>query len=294
VGAGILVLTLADLWNVDHRPAEYHPRGGDPQMLQSTEAVDFLHQDPGPYRILPLTGEGRNNNRFAFYRISSILGYHPAKLKIVQDVIDEEGPVGISKTLSSGNFNVVNILNMKYVVADQEIATGPLETVHRGGQFVMRNNACLPRLWFVDRVRVVPDRDAQLRSLADPAWDPRMEALAFESFGSLDPGQSGTATITGYEPREIRASLESPGNSLLVMSEIYYDAGWHAWIDGGAVPIHRVDYLLRGLVVPPGKHELRMRFDPASFRNGVFLSAGSYLLIALFLVGTELKRLTRS
>jgi hypothetical protein len=117
VGVGILILTLADLWNVDHRPAEYHPRGGDPKMLQSTEAVEFLRQDPGPYRILPLTGEGRNNNRFAFYRISSILGYHPAKLKIVQDVIDEEGPVGISKTLSSGNFNVVNILNMKYVVA---------------------------------------------------------------------------------------------------------------------------------------------------------------------------------
>jgi hypothetical protein len=286
VGLGILVLTLADLWNVDHRPAEYHPRGREPQVFQSTGAVEFLRQDPEPYRILPLTGEGRNNNRFAFYRISSILGYHPAKLKIVQDVIDEEGPVGISQSLSRGNFNVVNILNMKYVVADQEIAAGPLETVHRGEQFVMRNNACLPRLWFVDRVRVLPDKDEHLRALADPAWNPRAEALAFESLGTLDPGQGGTASITRYEPREIRASVDSPGNSLLVMSEIYYDAGWRAWIDGQAAPIHRVDYLLRGVVVPSGRHELRMRFDPASFRNGAYVSLGSYGLIALILAGS--------
>jgi hypothetical protein len=149
----------------------------------------------------------------------------------------------------------------------------------------MRNNACLPRLWFVDRVRVVPDRDAHLRGLADPAWDPRTEALAFETFGSLDPGQSGTATITRYEPREIRASVESPGNSLLVMSEIYYDAGWHAWIDGQPAPIHRVDYLLRGVVVPPGKHELRMRFDPASFRVGACVSLAAYGSSPFFLSG---------
>jgi len=96
--------------------------------------------------------------------------------------------------------------------------------------------------------------------------------------------------ITKYEPRELRARVNSPGNSLLVLSEIYYDAGWHAWLDGNAVPIQRVDYLLRGVVVPAGQHELRMRFDPGSFKAGITLSALAYGLCVLGLGVTFAQR----
>jgi hypothetical protein len=281
-GVGILVLTVLDLWNVDYRPAHYYPRGHG-QTFQPTQAVNFLKQDHEPYRILPLTGDGLNNNWFAYFRVPSILGYHPAKLKVVQDVIDEEGPVGIVKTLRAGNFNVVSMLNMKYLVAEQEINVGPLETVLRGDQFVMRNNAYLPRLWFVDRVRVIADKNAHLAALADTTWKPRQEALVFQSPGAIDPGTGGTAEITKYEPRELQARVNSPGNSLLVLSEIYYDAGWKAWLDGKPVPIQRVDYLLRGVLVPKGAHELRMRFDPSSFKTGITLSALAYGICLLTL-----------
>ena len=288
-GTCILVLTVLDLWNVDYRPAHYYPRGHS-QSFQPTAAVNFLKQDQEPYRILPLTGDGLNNNWFAYFKVPSILGYHPAKLKVVQDVIDDEGPVGILKTLRAGNFNVVSMLNMKYLVADREVRTGPLETVYRGDQFVMRNNAYLPRLWFVDRVRVIADPHAHLAALADSTWKPREEALLFQSPGAMDPGTGGTAQITKYEPRELEARVNSPGNSLLVLSEVYYDAGWHAWLDGHSVPIQRVDYLLRGVVVPAGQHELRMRFDPGSFKTGITLSALAYAICLLALAGSFFQR----
>jgi hypothetical protein len=233
-----------------------------------------------------LTGEGRNNNWFAYFRIPSILGYHPAKLKIYQDLIDEAGPVGITKPLSQGNFNVVNMLNMKYIVADGEITGAGLETVHRSEQVVMRNRSALPRMWFVDRARVVPDEQAHLRELANPAWNPAREALAFEDLGPLEPGSGGTAVVERSSPRDVAATVTSPGTSLLVLSEIYYDTGWKARLDDEEIPIHRVNYALRGVVVPAGTHRLTMRFDPPTFYRGILVSAASLAAILLTLAGS--------
>ncbi len=281
--AGVILLTVIDLWRVDAKPADYHPRTQDPTAFQATDAVRYLQQQTEPYRILPLTGQGLNNNWFAYFKIPSILGYHPAKVKIYQDLIDDQGPVGISKSLSRGNFNVVDILNMRYLVADREIQGGPLETVVRGPQFVMRNDGALPRMWFVDRARVIADPGSHLAAVADPSWKPREEALLFQDPGALDPGTGGTAKVTLYQPREIHAEVNSPGNSLLMISEVYYEPGWDAWLDGKPVEIRRADYVLRAVKVPPGRHQLKMRFDPPAFRRGVFLSLAAYALILIAL-----------
>jgi hypothetical protein len=151
---------------------------------------------------------------------------------------------------------------------------------------VIRNHAALPRMWFVDRTRVIPGADLHLREIANPAWDPGQEALLFEDVGRVDPGSRGTATITGYEPREINADLNSPGNCFLVVSEIYYQPGWEAWLDGRPVPIHRTDYALRGIKVPPGSHTLRMRFDPPAFKLGLTISIATYGLLLAALAAT--------
>ena len=274
---------MVDLWRVDFHPQgkTLHDRSSDMSMFAETPGVQFLKQDPEPFRILPLTGQGRNNNLYAYFKLPSILGYHPAKLKIYQDLIDDQGPAGVSKSLSQGNFNIVNMLNMKYVISDQELPIPPLRTVHRSNEFVMENTAVLPRMWFVDRTRVVSDPEQHLRAVADPAWQPAEEALLFEPVGASDPGAGGSAQLTFSSPRELRAEVNSPGNALLVISEIYYDAGWKAWIDDQPVEIHRANYVLRAVEVPPGQHTLRMRFDPGSFRNGALLSLAAYGLILL-------------
>lgn len=290
VALGILVLTVVDLWRVDVRPADYQPRSNLKTAFEPTPAVEFLKKDPEPYRILPLTGQGGTNNWYAYFRIPSILGYHPAKLQIYQDLIDDQGPVGISKQLSQGNFNIVDMLNMKYLVADRELEVGPLHTVFRGKPAVMENAGALPRMWFVDRTRVIEDPKRHLAALADPSWNPREEAFLFDSIPGLEPGSGGTASITELAPREIRATVTSPANALLVVSEVYYPAGWHATLDGKPVPIHRVNYVLRGIVVPPGEHTLLMRFDPKDFRDGILASLASYGLIVLGLAVSGLRR----
>jgi hypothetical protein len=286
MSAAVLVLLFVDLWRVGAKPADYHPKGARAQVFAATPAVQFLQAEKEPYRILPLTGQGTNKNWFAYFKISSIQGYHAAKLKIYQDLIDEQGPVGIVKQLSRGNFNVINMLNAKFLVADQEIQGGPLMTVVRDNQFVMRNTSALPRMWFVDRARVIADEASHLQAVADPSWRPDAEALLFKDVGPLDAGNGGTARVTRYEPREIHAEVESPGNSLLVISEVFYEPGWDAWLDGKPTEVLRADYVLRAIRVPPGKHELRMRFDPPSFRSGVFLSLGAYGLIVIALAAS--------
>jgi hypothetical protein len=282
----LLLLAVADLWHVDHRPATYYPRADRIQAFTADSAVRFLEADPEPYRILPLVPHDGNQNWFAYHRISSITGYHPAKLKIYEEVMNERGPAGIRHLLSQGNFNLLNILNTKYVVADRDLPIGPLTAVHRQDQFVLRNNAYLPRMWFPKRARVVSDAGRHLEALADPAWNPRDEVLCFEDPGPVDSLGTGTASVTRYEPREIRATVTTPGPSLLVVSEIYYPAGWHASLDGDPVEIRRVDYLLRGVSVPAGTHELVMRFDPQSFKAGLFLSVGAYGVILLGLAAS--------
>ncbi len=283
--AAVLILVFVDLWRVGAKPADYHSRGGRAQVFAATPAVQFLQAEKEPFRVLPLT-QSTNKNGFAYFKISSIQGYHAAKIKIYQDLIDEQGPAGMIKQLSRGNFNIVNMLNARYLVADQEIAGGPLMTVVRDNQFVMRNTAALPRMWFVDRARVIADEPAHLRAVAEPSWSPQEEALLFKDPGPLDAGRGGTARVTRYEPREIHADLDSPGNSLLVISEVFYEPGWNAWLDGRPAEVLRADYVLRAIKVPPGKHELRMRFDPPAFRTGVFLSLGAYGLIVLALAAS--------
>ena len=197
--------------------------------------------------------------------------------------------MGINGTCSRGNFNVVSMLNMKYIIADQELQMDPLETVYRGSQFIMKNSEYLPRMWFVDRARVISDPDQHLAALADPAWQPGTEALVFEDVGPLDRGAGGTAVITKLGFREILAMIQSPGNCLLVISEVYYKPGWTAWLDGEPVDILRTNYLLRGIKVPPGPHTLRMRFDPPVFKYGFYLSSASYFLIAVSLAFSFLR-----
>ncbi len=277
----LLVLTVADLWRVDVKPASYFPRSQEAGLFAPSPAVQYLEKDPEPFRVLPLTGGELGNNGLAYFLIPTILGYHPAKLQIVQDLIDDQGPAGISKSLSRGNFNIINMLNTKYLLTDQEVQSGPLRTVQRGKPFVIENTSALPRMWFVDRARVIADPEDHLRAVADPSWNPAAEALLFEDPGPLDPGTGGTANITAYHDREIHAEVDSPGNCLLVVSEIYYEPGWNAFLDGTPVEVRRADYVLRAVEVPAGRHELVMRFDPPAFRRGVVVSAAAYGLILL-------------
>jgi len=286
--AVLLILVIADLWRVGARPAQYVPRRWPPASFQSSPALDFLRADTEPYRVFPLVELGINNNWLAWFRIQSVLGAHPAKIGIYEELTDDDGKVGFRRTLVSGNTHVLDILNARYVLTDREIPLPAFQLVHSSTHLVYRNTNALPRAWFVDHARVITDTATHLTAVADPAWDPAREALVFEKVGPLDPGAGGSARITHYSPREIEAEVSSPGNCLLLVSEIYYQPGWTAWIDKAEVPILRADYVLRAVRVPPGRHVLRMHYDSPAFLKGLRVSAAGFCLVGVALLSSFL------
>jgi hypothetical protein len=158
------------------------------------------------------------------------------------------------------------------------------------GLSVLENPDYLPRAFFADSVAVIPDEQAMLTRLREPGADLRHTAYLYEpppagyAPAPVDSSSLAAIELQRYTPREIVWKANTDRPRLLVASEVYYPAGWHATIDGADAPILRVDHLLRGVVVPAGEHIVAMQFDPPAHRTGVVVSWLSTLLVYLGVV----------
>src|SRR5690606_25129495 len=186
------------------------------------------------------------------------------------------------------------------------IARGTLpetEVVFQGPQTgfaVLENPDAAPRAFFVGETEVIAEPEAMWARLRDPAFDPQRTALleAAIDFGTtpLDSASTAAVTLESYAPREIVWQVETDAPRLLVASEVYYPAGWNAYIDGETAPIYPVDYLLRGVPVPAGQHEVVMRFEPRSYRLGKWIAGSTTVLVyggVLLLLGLGWMRRNR-
>ena len=250
------VLVIADMWPVDRRYFnddyfQFPKNTGS--AFEKLPYEEQLLQDPDPhFRVLNLTTNTYNEARTSYY-LKSIGGYHAAKLRRYQDLIDEH--------LSQGSMPVISMLNAKYLIIPED------------GQAVARlNPQALGNAWFVGRLHVVDD--AQAESDALETLDLTTEAVLDRQFAAkvsdLEPGIAPDAAVklTAYTPKQIdyEATTSTPG--VIVFSEIYYPYGWKASIDGKPVDHYRINYLLRGLDVPAGSHHITFLFDPDSVRKG--------------------------
>jgi hypothetical protein len=300
----LLVLTLADLWIVGMKPAHYQTPAERTNVFEPTGTVQFLQQDKDIFRIMPLQSPlAASPNWWAYFKLQNAHGYHPAKLKVYQDLLEEPPPrgtgtVGLMAPLASGNFNLLRMTNVRYLIMAQEgleasddldlahVAEGMAPNGQRVREYVYRLTNELPRAWFVDTYRVVPDPKALLTEMADPRWDPAEEALLLAEPGTaVDPGSSGTVTVTEHRPHHLKAQVSASGNKLLVLSEVYYPPGWKATLDGQEIPILRTNHAFRGLVIPAGTHTLALDFSDPAYTLGRTLSFASYGLIGLVLAG---------
>lgn len=236
------------------------PRPVDEQILQ----------DPDPhYRVYDASINTFNSSKASYYH-KTIGGYHAAKLQRAQDIIDRH--------LSQGNQKVLNMLNAKYFIMGQP-----------GQEQVQQNPDALGNAWLVSNFQTVNSANAEIDALT--GFDPASTAVVHQDFqdyiSGLSPTGEGQIRLTSYAPNQLTYEATVQGDQFAVFSEVWYgpDKGWQAYIDGQPVEHIRVNYILRGLKIPAGQHEITFEFAPASFERGVMVSRIFSSIILLGLLG---------
>jgi len=251
----ILILALGlfitfDLWSVDKRYLndDDFERKKAEAAVQKTPVDEQILLDPDPhYRVYNNNTDFDKDALTAYYH-KSIGGYHGAKMRRFQELIEWH--------LSKQNMEVYNMLNVKYfLVADST-----------GRQFAERNPFVNGNAWFVNEIKWVNNADEEivalngLKSKQTAVIDKQFESTLNGSNPTVD--SSATIKLTKYQPNQLNYIAENKNEALAVFSEIYYDKGWNAYIDGNLVPNIRADYVLRALKIPAGKHEIVFKFEP--------------------------------
>ena len=273
----ITVIILGDLYSVNKRYLD----------TDSFVAQRLTHDEPFPltaadrqiladtamnYRVMDIP-------RFAeaapSYRHKAIGGYHAAKLTRYQDMIDRHLGNFQSGNVSQADMNVLNMLNAKYIVTGDDKA------------FV--NPDALGNAWLVDRIIYVDGADDELGALdsINPATtavsDNKFKDMLGTSVAPKEPGD--TIYETTYAPNRLTYSVNTARGGVAVFSEVYFPWGWKASVDGKEVPVARVDYLLRAIKVPAGKHVVDMRFEPGSISSTTTIAYIAIILIYLSVLG---------
>ncbi len=244
-----------------------------------TQADELIKRDPEQhFRVLNLT-QSTFNDAITSYHHKSVGGYHAAKLSIYQDLIEHQ----LSK--QPMNLAVLNMLNTRYVITQD--STGQI--------YPSRNPGALGSAWFVREIQFVKDAAAEMQALDQ--FEPGRTAFVQEMYrGSVTapvPDSGAVISLTKDDHDIVTYSSNSSTPQFAVFSEVFYDRGWKAFIDGKETPIVKVNYVLRGLSVPAGKHAIEFRFEPASYHNGRRITTISQVILALLLLAaifTEIRR----
>ncbi len=306
----VVILCVTDLLVVDGRflrKATSDNPGGlvkekqlDSDQFTKTKVDEYLLSDPDIFRILPIAVTQRDidrrnwqfeNNRWAYYH-QTIWGYHPSKLKRYNEILQN---CMMQPTVHwfPFNMNVVDMLNTKYII-HPELPRAYFRGVawHMGTLPVFENPGCLPRAWFVDSTLVLTDKQQIFDTLNSKDFNPATTAIIESPITGISAPDSTAAAVmdnAAFGPHHEAFDVTTDKQALLVMSEIYYPAGWVATIDGKTTPIVPVNYILRGVVVPAGQHRVEMTFSPTVYAFSARLSLIGLLLAALItLVGAAL------
>jgi hypothetical protein len=285
---GLLLLTAYDMLSIGNRYVSE-----DQMVSKRLEAEQLIHQQQTevdrfimknieseegyPYRVFPLA-DNAFNNAIPSYLYPSIGGYTGAKLGHYQDLIDY--------LLMDGNrgFNdpILDMLNVKYVTIQQSLTlSGYTEVQSHDGKRVYRNDDVLPKAFFVDSVITVstPQQAAE-RMQPQSNFNPASTAIV-ETNDTIaaTPDTTAEVSIKTYNSKTIELETSSSEDGFLVLSEIYYPAGWKATVDGETTKIYKTNFVLRGVQVPAGEHTIRMTFEPASSIWGNRIAWAGHLIL---------------
>jgi hypothetical protein len=267
------ILCLFDLLTVDKRylNSERFVEASDFQNSFAMSTADTqIKQDTGYYRVFNNATDPFNESNTAYHH-NSIGGYHPAKLQIYQDLIEYQ--------ISKNNMQVLNMLNMKYVI---------IRNPQNGEMIAQQNPDAFGPCWLVKGIKYVTDGKEEMNALDNTGLrDSAVVQNKFKADIKDMPVYDSTANLTFIQNRNdlIRYTFNAAAPQFGVFSEIYYDRGWKAFIDQKEVPIIKTNYALRGLFIPAGKHDIEFRFEPSAYKQGNIISLISSILIYIFVAG---------
>ncbi|HLT23524.1 MAG TPA: hypothetical protein VK004_00220, partial [Ignavibacteria bacterium] len=224
----VIVIAVFDIWNISAKTLHWDNAQDKESMFAKTDYVNFiLNSDPDTYRYRVAEYNGgrmATSNFLAFYKLHLFNGYHGAKIRNYQDAIDVAGDL---------NSTLLDLGNVKYLISDKPLPDSSYIPVFQGSKIVYENTDVLPRAFFVNEYRVESGLNI-LTAMRDGTFNPRTTALLEQDPGvQIQPADSSvSATITKFDIHSIEYDVTATGNNLLVLSEIYYPAGWKAYIDG--------------------------------------------------------------
>ena len=302
--AGITILCLADMWGVNKRylnDAQFVPHSIRTETFTKTNTDELILQDTSlDYRVLNFATSTFDDNNTSYWH-KSVGGYHPAKLRRYQEMIEHHiSPEmqaaykaiatagGEMDSVDANKFRVLNMLNTKYFIfpAGQQRQTVPILNPHAYG------NA-----WFVNKVQYVNNANEEIDAL--DSIIPTDTAVVDARFKDVLKGTTesykdslSSIRLTSYAPNRLTYETNNAQDGIAVFSEIYYPDGWHVTIDGQPAELARADYILRTMYVPAGQHTIEMRFDPTSLHvtEGIAYGALALLVIGIIVAVLIAKR----
>ena len=302
--AGITILCLADMWGVNKRylnDAQFVPHSIRTETFTKTNTDELILQDTSlDYRVLNFATSTFDDNNTSYWH-KSVGGYHPAKLRRYQEMIEHHiSPEmqaaykaiatagGEMDSVDANKFRILNMLNTKYFIfpAGQQRQTVPILNPHAYG------NA-----WFVNKVQYVNNANEEIDAL--DSIIPTETAVVDARFKDVLKGTTesykdslSSIRLTSYTPNRLTYETNNAQDGIAVFSEIYYPDGWHVTIDGQPAELARAAYILRTMYVPAGQHTIEMRFDPTSLHvtEGIAYGALALLVIGIIVAVLIAKR----
>lgn len=290
----VVVLSVADLWRVSSRGAEYTDppsksvEFSEPYYIKAIKSQK--HAETDPYRIINLKMDGSkgsiqsNGNFNAYFLLEDVYGYSAIKPRPYQDFLD------VLKTPANQTF--LNMTGTRYIVLDQPgipfEGCVPVAVDTTSKTFVLENQKALPRLYFVNRVEKKKPLEF-LEMVRDNKFDPSDVAFVADRDVKVAPKDSTVSLkITKYTDEVIEANVTTSGDNFLVFSTTYHKKGWHAYVDGKEVEVLNANHNFMGIVVPKGTKQVKFEYAPQSFFMAKYLALGLSSFVTLGLVITLL------
>lgn len=285
-GASILIVFFIDMGVIDKHYLQTYPNQQSEEQFPPTQTIHYLRQDTSVYRVFPIRQFSSFDNSWMYYGVQTIGGYSPAKLKIYQEMVDSCLYRGWDPQFPL-NMNVINMLNVKYVIADGRLPEEYFKIVfvdQRKKEIVFENPSYLPRAFFVDTV-IVADKSTMFQIMNSESFNSKHTAIVQQNIEEkIYSPSDAEVRMKKHSAHHIELTTRNSVSSLLVLSEIYYPVGWKALIDGKETPIIRTNSILRSIVVPSGNHTIEFVYDSSVYQSGLLISYIGWI-IAFVLVG---------